>query len=224
MNNDYILIITLHADPTTPSGVKEGGGTHSYVRELVAGLVLKDKRSIVVTRKSSNDLESYVKVNSINSLYRINICSSGEIDKKFLNIYHSDTMKEIEKIIDSEGIPSVIHSVYWNSGRAAMDLSKKYNINYVHTIISNGIGRIKRGADNQAKERVEIEKLVFQNAFKIFSISEDEKNDLIKYYELPSNKIIVVGRVVSIKYLSLPHDKFGNPKKHNDISLNEYFK
>lgn len=224
MNNDYILIITLHADPTTPSGVKEGGGTHSYIRELVAGLVLKNKKSIVVTRKSSADLESYVKINSVNSLYRIKIGPISEIDKKLLNSYHNDTLKEIVKIINKEGIPSVIHSVYWNSGRAAMDLSQKYNINYVHTIISNGIGRIKRGADNQDSQRIEIEKLVFNNAYKIFSISEDERNDLIKYYDIPSIKIIVVGRVVSIKYLSLPHDKFGNPKKYNDISINEYFK
>ena len=30
-----LLMISLHADPTVPAGIGEGGGTHSYIRDLL---------------------------------------------------------------------------------------------------------------------------------------------------------------------------------------------
>lgn len=32
---EYILILTIHADPAMPPGYSEWGGTHTYMRELL---------------------------------------------------------------------------------------------------------------------------------------------------------------------------------------------
>ena len=56
MNDKTTVIISLHADPSTPSGVGEGGGTHAYIRELMSGLALRGISSAFITRSSSSSL------------------------------------------------------------------------------------------------------------------------------------------------------------------------
>lgn len=52
MNNKYVLIITIHADPAMPPGYGEWGGTHTYMRELLDGFTKNRQYCILVTRLS----------------------------------------------------------------------------------------------------------------------------------------------------------------------------
>jgi hypothetical protein len=213
--DEYILLVSLHADPSMPSGVGEGGGTHSYIRELMVGMVTKERNCIIVTRKQAPHLSSKEEIGKFISLYRIEIGNDWILDKKELNKYHKESLSQIEYIIKTTQRKLIaIHSVYWNSGRVAMELSKRYKIPYLHTIISNGKRRVKEGAVNIATERIEIETLVFNNAQYIFSITKSEKEDIVSLYDVPPEKIVVVGRVIDKAFLSPSHDDTGIPQKH----------
>lgn len=69
-----------------------------------------------------------------------------------------------------------------------------YKINYVHSVISNDLGRIARGAKEMCEGRSTYEKHVYEKALWILAVSKDEKNDLIKYYNISPDKIIVAGQ------------------------------
>jgi len=210
-----IVLICLHADPTQPSGIFEGGGTHAYLRELSTGLAKRGHFCHLVTRRQSPELSAEVKVSPLTTLHRIDIGPPGKLDKRLLNDFHNTTVEALEALITSfQEPPRLLHSVYWNSGRAAMSLSSKHGMPFVHTVISNGLGRRLRGATGNADSREKIERDIFNAAACIFSISKDEKQDLLNLYNVDSRKVVVIGRPVDVAYMSPAHDELGQPRKH----------
>jgi len=144
---------------------------------------------------------------------RLQIGEVAPLDKKLLNSWHSETVRAIREALDamSEDI-RILHSVYWNSGRAAMDISRTLNIPFVHTVISNGLRRIGEGAKDTADDRVTIERQVFAAAERIFSVSHDEYDDLTSRYGVDPAKIIIVGRPVDRAFSDPAHDECGRPR------------
>lgn len=215
MNTAPILLICLHADPTQPSGTWEGGGTHAYLRELTVGLAARGHFCHVVTRRRFPDQASLVKVSPLTTLHRIDIGKQGPMDKRLLDSLHQETYARLNDVwLNLPSPPRLIHSVYWNSGRVAMDLSAAHAVPFVHTVISNGKGRLARGANGNSRNREAVEESVFRAAARIFSISEDEKQDLVALYGVDPGKIVVIGRPVDTAYLSPAQDELGQPRSH----------
>jgi D-inositol-3-phosphate glycosyltransferase len=189
-----LLVLTIHADPTIHPGSIEGGGTHLYVNELIDLLIYKKINTLILTRKASKgkDIFEYGNV----KISRIKLGPEAQWNKSNLD----DLEKEIEELIlheiEKNRIkPDLIHSIYWYSGRASLMLSEKLGIPFVHTIISNGF-RKKIAGYGASSQRIETEKKIFEKASCLISVSNQEKNDLIKYYDIMPGKIKVIGRGV----------------------------
>ena len=76
-----LLMISLHADPTVPAGIGEGGGTHSYIRELLTYYSNENINVLLITRKCSPDLSEYEQISETCRIYRIIVngeCRSEE--------------------------------------------------------------------------------------------------------------------------------------------------
>ncbi|UOY05387.1 glycosyltransferase [Muricauda sp. SCSIO 64092] len=195
-----ILVLTLHADPTIQPGAEEGGGTHMYVNEVMNLLIYKQVPALFITRKASFGpaLFEYDMV----SLSRIKIGPEKQWDKTNLINLEKKINDLIESQITNRSFqPSLIHSIYWYSGRAAMHLSNKLEIPFIHTIISNGLRKRKSGY-LVSSQQIEEEKRIFDNASLLISISNEEKNDVVKYYDVDPIKIRVIGRGVDNLFLS----------------------
>ena len=207
-----ILMISLHADPTMPAGIGEGGGTHSYIRELLTFFSTKEMNVLLITRKCSPDIPKNEQISKTCKIYRIIVNGELPINKKELYALHNVSISRVKDILKTTLFkPDLIHSVYWNSGQIANELSQHFKIPFVHTVISNGLRRKMAGMDEANTARYAIEKEIFQNALYIFCITPSEKEDLIKLYQINQNKIIIPGRPVSADFLYPSHDEFGNP-------------
>lgn len=223
MSQGDFLIITLHADPAEPSGVSGGGGTHAYVRELMREAAVNRRNCIVVTRRFAENLPQVQRISDYCTLFRITIGENAPMDKRRLNSFHDSTVAAISDVIASqENIPDIIHSVYWNSGRAAHDLSRKLGIPYVHTVISNGKRRLLQNANDNADDRLDVEQLVYDNATAIFSISDQEKRDLVDLYSVSAKKIFIVGRPVADCFINPPQNSFGEARSELGNSMAKY--
>lgn len=210
MDSPHIVLVSLHADPSTPPGAQEGGGTHSYLRELLTGFALKGRRCTLITRKTSPQLVEVERITEDIKVVRIQSGPLCPIDKKLLNQYHEQSLKQTRRIIESLSDSRVVlHSVYWNSGRVAMNLSEEFCIPYVHTVISNGLRREREGAPSNAPHRIDIEHRIFAKATLIFCVSEEEKNDLIELYGVPPKRLVVIGRPVSSAFRLPARDDMG---------------
>jgi len=183
------------------------------MKELIQELDYKTFNVILVSRKVysfQNDIDI---VNENCRIINLNFGSLGDFDKKKISKYHQENTKEIKRILkELNFIPNVIHSVYWNSGYLAYELSKFYKINYVHSIISNGKGRNERGAKETAIERFETEDLVFKNAKYLICVAESEKQDLIKFYNINQDKIFVAGQYVHPAFAYPAHNEWLSPR------------
>lgn len=213
MKRRHLTLITLHADPATPSGAGEGGGTHAYVRELMVGLSQRGWSLTVLTRWADAHLPERELVSSSVKIIRLRINGVKQIDKRLLNDLHAVSLTEARAVLAAEPKATLIHSVYWNSGRVAMDLSKQLGLPFVHTVISNGWRRSHEGAQDQPPDRLEIEQQVFESAFAIFSVSGQERADLVENYAVDQNKIVVVGRPVAVSFRHPCRDEWGTPSR-----------
>lgn len=207
----HLALITLHADPATPSGTAEGGGTHSYVRELMTGLPGRGWSLTVLTRWADPTLPECETVSSNVRIIRLCIDGVKQIDKRLLDALHAVSLDAARQVLTAGPKVDLLHSVYWNSGRVAMNLGKQFGLPFVHTVISNGWRRRYQGAQDQPPSRLKVEKQVFASAFAIFCISGQERADLVEHYAVDSNKIVVVGRPVAFNFLHPSHNEWGTP-------------
>ena len=180
---EYILILTIHADPAMPPGYSEWGGTHTYMRELLDIFTDLKINCVLITRRSMAELPAKEDFSDYCTIYRLQNGDIAPINKTKLHTYHDDNLVAIQQIIQEIGnLPTVIHSVYWNSGRLGVELAEKYNIPLVDSVISNSRGRQARGAYEPLSQRADYEQLIYEYAKWILCVSQDEKNDLIKLY------------------------------------------
>lgn len=209
----------MHADPAMPPGYGECGGTQTYMRELLDEFGKLNIFCILITRKSMHYLPDEEQYNPTCKIVRLINGNDEPMSKLLLYQYHTENLKKISQIIDSqEELPSIIHSVYWNSGRLAMELSEKYCIPFVHSVISNSKGRVSRGAYEPMPQRAKYEQEIYIHAQKILCVSEDEKNDLIKFYHISEKKLIVCGQYVDDSFIAPSHDANGYPHVNSRIS------
>lgn len=217
----YILILTIHADPAMPPGYSEWGGTHTYMRELLDSFNALHINCVLITRRTMQELPEVEQYNPYCTIYRLKNGSIAPIDKTSLHIYHNNNLSAIQQIIQNIGeLPQVIHSVYWNSGRLGVELSKIYNIPLVHSVISNSYGRQARGAYEPLPKRAKYEQLIYDYAQWILCVSIDEKNDLINYYGISPEKIIVTGQYIHPSFILPARDNNGFPRLNSNISTN----
>ncbi|HET8799044.1 MAG TPA: glycosyltransferase [Thermoanaerobaculia bacterium] len=125
---------------------------------------------------------------------------------------HAQSVSAVRAALRASPAPiELLHSVYWNSGRVALDLSREFGVRFVHTVISNGRRRVLVGAEEDGDRRTAVEQEVFEGAFRIFCICPAERDDLVSLYGIDPMKIMVIGRPVSIEFLVPPHDQLGTP-------------
>ena len=216
----YILILTIHADPAMSPGYGEWGGTHIYMKELLDSFYSLHLKCVLITRRVMEELPEIEQYNPCCTIYRLKNGDIAPIDKTKLYLYHNDNLLAIQKIIESIGeLPKVIHSVYWNSGRLGMELSKIYNIPLVHSVISNSYGRQARGAYEPLPKRADYEQTIYNYAKWILCVSIDEKNDLVNYYNISPEKIIVAGQYIHPSFILSSRDNNGFPRLNSNISV-----
>jgi len=207
----HVIIISLHADPATAAGAAEGGGTHSYLRELLAMLPRRGWHCTVLTRWASKSAPQRNRLSAYSRVERLKIGHVEKLDKKTLDDHHPETVEAVRRAIRRNPAPTLLHSVYWNSGRAAAEVSSELDIPFVHTVISNGKRRAIEHAAENAARRIEVEQFVFSRAARIFCVSPQERDDLHELYSIDSDKLIVVGRPVNAQFLLPAHDEMGTP-------------
>lgn len=208
----HIIIIDLHCDPTMPAGANEAGGGNVYMRQLLHELSNSQFQVTYFTRKKYPDLEDYLKYNSRIDFYRLDLGNWGANDKNQLQHYCKEALRQIELILsffsDQE---LVFHSSYWQSGKIALSLAQEYHTFFVHTVLSNSLGKAKRnGSRDDPPERLDWERDVFSSAKYILCSSESEAKDIQELYGIDKNHIIVTGLKVDAQYFQRDYNRYAS--------------
>jgi D-inositol-3-phosphate glycosyltransferase len=175
------------------------------------GLTRHDWTVTVLTRWADPSLPEQETLSSKLRIVRLRIGEIGPIDKRLLPSLHYESLSAARSALFEVPNLTLIHSVYWNSGRVAMELASPLGIPFVHTVISNGWRRQLHGLLDQPPDRLATERNVFEAAFWIFCVALQERNDLVDHYGLDPSRILLVGRPVARVFQDPSRDELGNP-------------
>lgn len=217
-----LVITCLHADPTGPPGAQGAGGTHSYLREILALLAADPVHAALVTRRSSPSLPREQMLTERLHVHRLDLGPPEPIDyRQHMSGFHEVVVRELHRICEAIAVPpTLLHSVYWNSGAATREVARQRGIPYVHTVISNGMRRLLEGRQAEDSTRIDTEMRVFRDAAVIIAVSPQERRDLIELYGVSAERICVVGRPVASCFLQPSHAPDGRPKVHPLVPRN----
>ncbi len=161
-----VLLLSLHADPTTAVGAPENGGVTVYVRELARALVAVGWSVDVVTRRQSPDAPQREVLHGANVI-RIDAGPAGHLSNDRIAAYLPQAQSAVEALAAARAY-SFVSSHYWLSGIVGGSIAAAYGLPHVHTLHSHGINRKHRDATTLA--RIEAERELLRTA-KIVTLS-----------------------------------------------------
>ena len=205
-----IAMVSIHSSPIGDVGTRDTGGMSVYIRELTKELGRLGHRVDIYTcplcPKDSHVVELSENVRLIN----ICIGKGAYLPKLKLYSYLPDFFRRIEGFRSAQGLQyDLIHSHYWLSGCLGNWAKECWDV--PHVIKFHTLGAAKNHAKPGTREpelRIAAEKKLSKTCDRIVVSAEKEKENLIRYYNVPRHKIGVVPCGVNL-HLFHPVDKAG---------------
>ena len=196
-----ILIISDHSDPLAKIGSKESGGQNVFIYYLAKHLAKQGVKVDVFTRWDQRNKRKIVNVSPNFRVIRIKAGPKAYLERdKFLHVL-DEFIKNILTFVINEPEPyDIIHSNYWFSGLAGLEIAKKLNLPQIH--VYHSIGEVRFNILKKFKlqkrdyyyfqKRIESEKLIAEKCTGIIATSPSEKHLLLKLYKPDPKKIPVI--------------------------------
>ncbi len=190
-----VAFISMHTSPLRDPGEGDAGGMNVYLHELSATMAAQEVVVDVFTRKDHPELEETVEVAPG---YRVHHLEAGplrslSIEAQFPHV-EEFSKALLERLEAGEALPDLVHSHYWLSGWAALEVKQRLNIpmaNSFHTL-----GRVKdatRRADQSPTDprRIAAEQTLISSANCVVASTPFEADDLMDHYGADPTKLCV---------------------------------
>jgi D-inositol-3-phosphate glycosyltransferase len=208
-----IAMLSYHTCPLATLGGKDTGGMNVYVREITRQLGVMGIHVDVFTRSQNEHVPHVLHdLGYGNRIVHIPAGPEYPLPKKELLTYLPQFAEGIREFADSKGIMyDLIHSHYWMSGMAAIELKKKWNIPYIQMFHTLGLmkNRVAQSPDEKEGEyRIEGEREVLRTADKVIAATPAEYAQLLWLYQANADKIVVLSPGVDIgRFYPIPPDE-----------------
>lgn len=190
-----IAFISDHASPIAALGGVDTGGQNVYVGELAWQLAKKGYEVDIFTRWEHPQLPRCVQWRDGVRVVHIKAGPVECIPKEQLLPYMAMFRENMLAFIREENISyELIHANFFMSAQVAMELKALLHIPFVVTFHALGhIRRLHQGEqDKFPPERLEIETTAIRQADYIIAECPQDREDLMKYYQAPAEKIRVI--------------------------------
>jgi D-inositol-3-phosphate glycosyltransferase len=190
-----IAFISEHASPLATLGGVDSGGQNVYVGELARNLSYRGYQVDIYTRWDDQELPEVITWIPEVRIIHIKAGPVGVLEKEQLFDHMPEFSKNMIDFINSERIEyELIHANFWMSAMVAADIKAALQIPFVVTFHALGyIRKIYQGDNDKfPPERIEIEKDIIKQADHIIGECPQDKEDLVLYYQAPSDKITII--------------------------------
>jgi len=188
-----VAVISAHTCPLAALGGKETGGMNVYVRETCRELARRGVRVDVFTRSQDPHLP---RVRTLAPGARVIHVPAGPQRpyNKYRLVEHLPAFVERVQQL-GEGKYDLIHSHYWLSGMAALELRRRWNVPVVHMF--HTLGFLKNRAARKREElegsvRIRWEWEIATRADALIASQPLERAQLIWHYDAPPQRIHVI--------------------------------
>ena len=198
-----IAVISYHTCPLATLGGKDTGGMNVYVRDLTKFLGSLGIHADVFTRSQDEHVPHVLhELGCGNRVVHIPAGPENPRPKTELQNYLPEFVNGILDFSETKRISyDLIHSHYWLSGLAALQLKEKWKIPVIqmfHTLamLKNKIARTSEEIDGDY--RINGEKEVINLVDQIVASTVDEKENLIDLYSASKENISIIPPGVDI--------------------------
>lgn len=217
-----IAFISEHASPLAALGGADAGGQNVYVGEVARQLAARGYLIDIFTRKDVKELPEVTSFSDKIRIIHVNAGPAEDIPKETLLQYMPAFKADMLRFMEQEQVSyELIHANFFMSALVAMELKAELGIPFVVTFHALGhIRRIHQGDNDRFPgERIAIEENAVKEASLIIAECPQDREDLIRYYHAPAEKITIipcgvnieefypVNRSVARSLLGLPYDE-----------------
>ncbi len=130
---DRVALLSMHSSPLAPPGLASAGGMNLYVRHLADGLAERGVEVDIFTRRASRDDPPLVVLASGAHVVHLDVGPARILPKNAIAVHVPAFAEAIRRHAADHRISyDVIHSHYWLSGLAALQLAIDHCSPLVH--------------------------------------------------------------------------------------------
>ena len=188
-------MISVHSSPIGELGTNDTGGMSVYIRELARELGSRGHQVDIYTRLLNSNGNGRKQTLAENvHLINLRIGDNGHLQRFELYPHLVDFFRALEAFRQREGLHyDLIHSHYWLSGRVGEWAQDRWDVPHVlkyHTLAA--VKNNTPGAEKEPELRVVTEKHLAKTCHRLLAATETEKEQVVRYYGVPSDTIGVV--------------------------------
>src|SRR3990167_7265073 len=212
-----VAMFSVHGDPLAKIGSSQSGGKNVYVYELSRWLAKTGWQVDIFCRWADKKIGPKKKIGRRVTVVRF---QAGEVKvlpkEDFLSHLETFFTNFLTYKKDNKIQYDIIHGHYWDGGLLATHAQELLKIPFIQTFHSLGYVRnntlkkfqkLPSGLEEEKFEkRFEIEKKIARKADRIIAESPYEEDDLIRYYDVSNNRVVVIPAGVDTSAFS-PQDK-----------------
>ncbi len=192
-----VAMLSYHTCPLATLGGKDTGGMNVYVRDLTRQLGALGVHVDVFTRSQDEHVPHVLHdLGYGNRVVHVPAGPEVPLPKQELATYIPEFVKGIQAFTENKGLAyDLIHSHYWMSGVAALDLKATWNVPVVHMFHTLGLmkQRVARAPEEaEGDYRHEGEQEVLRLADKIVAPTRAELAQLQWLYQVNPQKVVVI--------------------------------
>lgn len=206
-------MLSYHTCPLATLGGKDTGGMNVYVRELTRKLGEQAVHVDVFTRSQDEHVPHVLHdLGYGNRVVHIPAGPEHPVPKQEMAGYLPEFVSGIQNFAEAKDIHyDVIHSHYWMSGVAGIQLKEDWQVPMVHMFHTLGEMKNRVAQSENEKEggyRIAGEKQVIAKTDRIIAATLAELSQLQFLYKAPSGKIVVIPPGVDVgHFYPIPKDE-----------------
>src|SRR5437899_2693823 len=179
-----VAMLSVHTSPLDiPGRTRDAGGMNVYINQLARELGQSKITIDIFTRRTNNYSPHIVQLTPYVRVIHIQAGPPAPIHKHELYQYLPAFAQRIEEFRSSENIHyDILHSHYWLSGVAAMQLAQRWDV--PHVTMFHTLGRLKQLAQPNGSEpplRLEMEQRLIHHADRIIAATAEERTQMMRY-------------------------------------------
>jgi D-inositol-3-phosphate glycosyltransferase len=208
-----IAMLSYHTCPLATLGGKDTGGMNVYVREITRQLGALGVSVDVFTRSQDEHVPHVLhELGYGNRVVHIPAGPETPLPKRELATYLPEFVARVQEFTASKGFSyDLIHSHYWMSGVAALDLRTAWNVPVVHMFHTLGLmkNRVAQSpTEMEGEYRIAGEHKVLQGADCIVAPTQAEVAQLQWLYQVDTRRVIVIPPGVDLcRFYPIPPDE-----------------
>ncbi len=190
-----VAMLSVHTSPLNSAGrTRDAGGMNVYMRELARELGQRNITVDIFTRWTHPQTPQIVHIGPNVRVIHIQAGPLNTISKNDLYQHIPAFVHQVEAFRRSESLQyDLVHSHYWLSGVAGMQLAQRWDI--PHVIMFHTLARLKQLANPDELEsplRLEMEQRLVQHVDRIIAATQDERKQILRYCGATPGQVAVI--------------------------------